>query len=158
MFCLWLQVMQRVQWGAPVQRAIDYSHLFKTALWSSMKVSFSITSMSAQWSDPEVGLMFSSRLREISRLWSNNVHHLAFPLAARLPPGLDLEFLYGEWYEGALLPCTLSTLLLLTYEDATDAGEWFITGCAPLAPSHISNVVRWGGVLSSVCTWTLWTR
>lgn len=84
-----------------------------------------------------------------------DVHHLAFPPLA-LP--LGLEFLYGGRDEGALSPSALSTLLLLTYEDAMGAREWFIIKCAPLAPSHISNVVRWGGVLSSVCTWTLRTR
>lgn len=85
-----------------------------------------------------------------------DVQHLAFPLP--LFHRAWMEFLYGGRDEGALLLSALSTLLLLTYEDAMGAGEWFITGCAPLAPSHISNVVRWGGVLSSVCTWTLWTR
>lgn len=85
-----------------------------------------------------------------------DMHHLAFclPIFHR-----DWkEFLYGRRDERALLLDALSTLLLLTYEEATRTGEWFITGRAPLAPSHISNVVRWGGVLSSVCTWTLWTR
>lgn len=86
----------------------------------------------------------------------HDVHHLAFPLP--LFQRTWMEFLCGGLDEGALLLSALSTLLLLTYEDAMGAGEWFITGCAPLAPSHISNVVRWGGVLSSVCTWTLWTR
>lgn len=32
MFSLWLQVMQRVRWGSPDQRNVDYSHLLKAAL------------------------------------------------------------------------------------------------------------------------------
>lgn len=50
-----------------------------------------------------------------------DLHHLAFPLP--LFRRAWMEFLYGGWDEGALLPSALSTLLLLTYEDAMGAGE-----------------------------------
>lgn len=50
-----------------------------------------------------------------------NMHHLAFPLP--LFQRAWMEFLAGGRDEGSLLLSALSTLLLLTYEDAMSAGE-----------------------------------
>lgn len=50
-----------------------------------------------------------------------DVHHLAFPLP--LFHWAWMEFLYAGRDEVALLLGALSTLLLLTYEDAMGAGE-----------------------------------
>lgn len=127
----------------------------KTQLCWSMKVTFSkfYELYKNKWSTREtnVFLKIEGDLQAM-----RDVHHLVSPLP--LFHQAWMEFLYGGLDRGTLLLSALSTLLLLTYEDVMGAGKWFITGCAPLAPSHISNVVRWGGVLSSVCTWTLWTR
>lgn len=51
----------------------------------------------------------------------HDVHHLAFPLPVFR--WAWMEFLYGRQDEGALLLSALSTLLLLTYEDAMGARE-----------------------------------
>ena len=50
-----------------------------------------------------------------------NMHHLAFPLP--LVHQARIWFFYGGQRERALSLSALSTLLLLTYEDAMGAGE-----------------------------------
>lgn len=154
MFSLWLQVMQLVRRGSPYQPNVDYSHLLKSSSLQAWKLLF-LSSMSFKNKWPTGGTNVFFKIEGDLQAMPD-VRRPASPL-----PFLRrawMEFLYGGLDEGALLLSALSTLLLLTYEDAMGAGKWFITGCAPLAPSHISNVVRWGEVLSSVCTWTLWTR